>query len=108
MSILNEGRYKGNLAWIGQLLHNDGFDAVARWMQEIPQHDKEDVRFMMELLAKEIATLSRPDMSANDPFVPKKKPEIPGIKGLKEKEKIIRMKPKLRLVDSKFDPKKGK
>ena len=108
MSILNEGRYKGNLAWIGQLLHNDGFDAVANWMQEIPQHDKEDIRFMMELLAREIATLARPDKSANDSFVPKEKQKEPDIKGLKEAEKIIRMKPKLRVVKPGPDPKKGK
>ena len=63
---------------------------------------------MMELLAKEIATLSRPDLSANDAYVPKPKQKETGIKGLREAEKIIRMKPKLRLVDSKFDPKKDK
>jgi len=116
MSRLDEGRYKGNLAWVGQLLHNDGFKALAEWFNTLPQTDKEDVRFMMELLAREITKLSKLQKPANDselPIVESVKPahkneKSPGMKGLIEAENIIRMKPKLRLVKSPIDPKSPK
>jgi hypothetical protein len=111
MSILNEGRYKGNLAWVGQLLHNDGFQALADWIKTIPQADKEDVRFMLELLAREVAKLSVSPPSANDNtigVVKSPKEKAPGMKGLVQAENVIRMKPKLRLVKPPVDPKSPK
>lgn len=110
MSILNEGRYKGNLAWVGQLLHNDGFTGLAEWINTLPQHDKEDIRFMMELLAREVTNLSKVRSAANEniePDVKKNQPKMtkPGVRGLADAEKVIRMKPKLRLIKPPIDPK---
>lgn len=110
MSILNESRYKGNLAWVGQLLHNDGFNGLSEWIKGLPQPDKEDIRFMMELLSREITKLSRVQQSANEDIAPKvkktkSKMSKPGMQGLADAEKVIRMKPKLRLVKLSVDPK---
>lgn len=111
MSILNESRYKGNLAWVGQLLHNDGFNGLAKWIKTLPQHDKEDVRFMIELMSREITKLSKDCQLENDNIqstIKKTKPNISkiGMQGLADAEKIIRMKPKLYLIkplqDSKY------
>jgi hypothetical protein len=110
MSILNEGRYKGNLAWVGQLLHNDGFQALHDWINTLPQTDKDDVRFMMELLAREVSKVAKESEPAkiDEPVLKKPhKPKMskPGIQGLVEAEKVVRMKPKLRLVKPPVDPK---
>jgi|TARA_R110000782_G_scaffold58188_1_gene121749 hypothetical protein len=100
---LTEGRYAGNLEYIGKLLLEGGYQAFADWMIEQDETRQIDVVYMMSLFAKETQRLvAREDQTP--PPSKNLKLRSPGLKGVNEAANDIKNKPKLTLVTNKVVP----
>tara|TARA_R110000796_G_scaffold2906_1_gene11220 strand:- start:553 stop:885 length:333 start_codon:yes stop_codon:yes gene_type:complete len=100
---LTEGRYAGNLEYIGKLLLEGGYQAFADWMIEQDETRQIDVVYMMSLFAKETQRLvAREDQTP--PQSKNLKLRSPGLKGVNEAANDIKNKPKLTLVTNKVVP----
>jgi hypothetical protein len=108
-SSLFEGRYAGNLEFIGKLLLEGGYTKFTDWLIEQDEARQIDVVYMMSLFAKETNLLITEQAKENDsPSVKTLKVRSPGLRGVDEAAKEIRNKPKLTVVSSNVVPIKPK
>ena len=112
---LTDGRYAGNLEFIGKLLLEGGYQSFIDWLLEQDETRQLDVVYMMALFAKETSVLvsekSRGEKSPATLATQSLKVRSPGLKGIDEAAKEIKSKPKtpkLTLISNKVVPFKRK
>ena len=111
-SSLFEGRYAGNLEFIGKLLLEGGYAKFSEWLKEQDETRQLDVVYMMSLFAKETNLLVTEITKDNNSHIVKTlKVRSPGLRGVDEAANDIKNKPKtpkLTLVKTNVVPIKPK
>lgn len=102
---LTEGRYAGNLEFIGKLLLEGGYQSFIDWLLKQDETRQLDVVYMMALFAKETnLVVTKKAKDSESPVVQSLKVRSPGLKGVNEAANEIKNKPKLTLVTSNVVP----